>query len=84
MKMEISMDQIRTLMDDQSTEDLTQVELSESKTLEEYGIDSMGLVSLAFDLDDLANIQLDDSALEKMKTFGDVKNLLMNEGVSIV
>jgi len=44
----------------------------------------MGLVSLAFDLDDLANIQLDDSALEKMKTFGDVKNLLASEGVIIV
>jgi len=82
--MEISMDQIRRLMDDQSTEDLTQVQLEESKTLEEYGIDSMGLVSLAFDLDDLANIQLDDSALEKMKTFGDVKNLLVSEGVVIV
>jgi len=78
------MDQIRRLMDDQSTEDLTQVQLEESKTLEEYGIDSMGLVSLAFDLDDLANIQLDDSALEKMKTFGDVKNLLVSEGVVIV
>ena len=82
--MEISMDQIRNLMDDQSTEDLTQVALKDSKTLEEYGIDSMGLVSLAFDLDDLANIQLDDSALEKMRTFGDVKNLLISEGVTIV
>lgn len=82
--MEISMDQIRHLMDDQSTEDLTKVVLEDNKTLEEYGIDSMGLVSLAFDLDDLANIQLDDSALEKMKTFGDVKNLLLSEGVSIV
>ena len=82
--MEISMDQIRNLMDDQSTEDLTQVVLKDSKTLEEYGIDSMGLVSLAFDLDDLAGIQLDDSALEKMRTFGDIKNLLISEGVTIV
>jgi len=82
--MEISMDQIRNLMDDQSTDDLTQVVLKDSKTLEEYGIDSMGLVSLAFDLDDLAGIQLDDSALEKMRTFGDIKNLLISEGVTIV
>ena len=82
--MEISMDQIRSLMDDQSTDDLTQVVLKDSKTLEEYGIDSMGLVSLAFDLDDLAGIQLDDSALEKMRTFGDIKNLLISEGVTIV
>ena len=71
-------------MNDQSTEDLTQVELEDNKTLEEYGIDSMGLVSLAFDLDDLADIQLDDSALEKMRTFGDIKNLLISEGVTIV
>jgi len=82
--MEISIDQIRNLMNDQSTEDLTQVELEDNKTLEEYGIDSMGLVSLAFDLDDLADIQLDDSALEKMRTFGDIKNLLISEGVTIV
>ena len=82
--MEISIDQIRNLMNDQSTEDLTQVVLEDNKTLEEYGIDSMGLVSLAFDLDDLADIQLDDSALEKMRTFGDIKNLLINEGVTIV
>lgn len=82
--MEISITQIRHLMDEQSTQDLTQVELVENKTLEEYGIDSMGLVSLAFDLDDLTNIQLDDSALERMKTFGDVKNLLVSEGVTIV
>lgn len=82
--MEISIDQIRNLMNDQSTEDLTQVVLKDSKTLEEYGIDSMGLVSLAFDLDDLAGIQLDDSALEKMRTFGDIKNLLISEGVTIV
>jgi len=82
--MEISIDQIRNLMNDQSTEDLTQVALEDNKTLEEYGIDSMGLVSLAFDLDDLAGIQLDDSALEKMRTFGDVKNLLISEGVTIV
>lgn len=82
--MEISIAQIRLLMDDQSTQDLTKVDLVENKTLEEYGIDSMGLVSLAFDLDDLTNIQLDDSALEKMKTFGDVKSLLLNEGITIV
>lgn len=82
--MEISIDQIRNLMNDQSTEDLTQVALEDNKTLEEYGIDSLGLVSLAFDLDDLAGIQLDDSALEKMRTFGDVKNLLISEGVTIV
>ena len=82
--METSIDQIRNLMNDQSTEDLTQVVLEDNKTLEEYGIDSMGLVSLAFDLDDLADIQLDDSALEKMRTFGDVKNLLISEGVTIV
>ena len=82
--MEITTSQIRILMDDQSTEDLLNVELADDKTLEEYGIDSMGLVSLAFDLDDLASIQLDDSALEKMKTFGDVKNLLVSEGITIV
>lgn len=82
--MEISIDQIRRLMNDQSTDDLTKVDLIDNKTLEEYGIDSMGLVSLAFDLDDLTGIQLDDSALEKMKTFGDVKNLLESEGVVIV
>lgn len=82
--MEITIDQIRNLMNEQSTEDLAQVSLEDNKTLEEYGIDSMGLVSLAFDLDELADIQLDDSALEKMKTFGDVKKLLLDEGVIIV
>jgi len=82
--MEITTSQIRALMDDQSTEDLLNVELTDDKTLEEYGIDSMGLISLAFDLDDLANIQLDDSALEKIKTYGDIKNLLINEGIKIV
>lgn len=81
--MNITMDQIRNLMDEQSSDDLTQVELNESKSLEEYGIDSMGVVSLAFDIDDMTGIQIDDSELENMKTLGDVKELLTREGITI-
>jgi len=82
--MNISMDQLRNLMDEESTEDLTNVALNDNQTLEEYGIDSMGLISLAFELDDLTGIQLEDSALEKIKTFGDIKSILVHEGITIV
>ena len=77
------MDQIREILNEQSDQDLEKVEFKDDVLLEEYGIDSMGMVSMAFDLDDLINIELDDSALEKMRTLGDIKALLSTHGVTV-
>ena len=81
--MNISMDQIREILDEQSDQDLATVELKDDVLLEKYGIDSMGMVSMAFDLDDLVSIELDDSALEEMRTLGDIKKLLNTHGVTV-
>lgn len=79
----ISIEKIREFMDEQSDQDLSTVALQDNVPLKDYGLDSMGLISMAFDLDDALGIQLDDSALERMQTLGDIKKLLSEHDVTV-
>lgn len=81
--MEISTDQLIEIFSENSEIDISNVEFEDSMTLEELGIDSMGMVSMAFAIEDLVGLTVEDDALGTLKTLADVRTLLTENGVTI-
>lgn len=81
--MEISIQKLKDIVSENSDIDIREVVLSDDMTLIELGIDSMGMVSMAFDLEDEVSVTVGDDAIGTLKTVADVRQLLTENGVTI-
>lgn len=50
---------------------LANVELKSSATLEELGLDSLDIVTIAFEIERIFKIELDQAAFQGVKTYGE-------------
>lgn len=83
MSKEITMDQIKEMVIENQAEKVELEGFNDSTSLEEVGIDSLGMVSIAFALEDLTEVTIEDDAIETIKTLGDLRQYLAGNDVTI-
>lgn len=62
--------------------DVTREEcLTEASFIDDLGADSLDLVELIMEMEEIFDVQIADNELEKIRTIGDVLDYLKNKGV---
>jgi acyl carrier protein len=63
--------------------DVTREECSiEASFIDDLGADSLDLVELIMEMEEIFNVQIADNELEKIRTIGNVLDYLKNKGVT--